>query len=898
MYIKDLTSVVDELATDKDLLIEVVESFEEKSKRRGNYYSCRYCESKDNLQIYEYRGSWYCKCHSGDSCFTGTVVQFIEKYRGLSINEAVRYLIDNYNVNIKLETDTALQLLEKKIRSMKRNDGYTYSRHHYYKSIAGSFAFVKVIYKNQQGEKSGGIYNIIEKNGVYEIDYSVSPKLPLLYNLNKIGDNKVVCITEGEKDADTLGELGFIATTALTSSGWKQEYTTQIEHVDTFYIFTDNDATGYAYANLIIENLKELTGEYSDTKTIKVINIPYTQEKEDITDYINTLKNKGKSKNEIKEIINEHIEYSENIIDLKCLHQDDKGIYKWKYNRTACEKEYVTNFNILSAHETREQGYDSQFNRALLKLHVKPCIKNKGVYEICLNGEERLERKKFNLVLQNQITNARVYDGDKKDFDKLLDYITKYLTGFNEKIVFQIAGVHQIEDISYFVTLEGAMDQYGKFTSDYQSNTDKGNRSTLYSEDDLTKEELEWYLKYIFHFYSSEVVIPILLWTYSTFYRYKYIQNGIKTSDLMICGLAGTGKSEIDSKIIQPHFNNFNHSAKNVSGGTTTLPLHLCCCYDNFVPISFNEVGTATQLKQALIYNLTKQRYDNELMEKGKKNMKTENYPVYISPAIYLSETEFEGVQQEKALNDRLVKCQLFLNKRTEEHTQSYKELSEKGDIIAKVGKALLLQSMNSTEDLLNEERVELSTRIQPIKRITDRIEQSAILLMQGYMLIYKVCKNYGIDLSLYISFEDAYKVLEDNFIEQNLNGGEKGKNHITQSIEELCNYIIKQESNTGNSVWMVKDNILWIPGPYYTAIEKTNQVMKKSEFGKSCAKEGYIVNDDNQITVSATVQKCNMRFYRFKLESIGYLESVKELLALRNYEFDEIQKECFCVEQ
>lgn len=897
MYIKNLTAVVNALATDKDLLMEAVKSFEEKAARKGNYYSCSYCGSKDNLQVYEYQGVWYCKCHTYDSCFTGTVVQFIEKYKGLNTNEAVQYLIDKFNANVKLEVDTGLQALEKKIKTMNGQKEYTYDRHHYYKSKTGAIAFVKIIYKNGEGKKSGGIYNIIEKNGVYEIDWSASPKLPLLYNLHKIEDDKVLCITEGEKDADTLAEWGFIATTALTSNDWKEEYTTQVENIDTFYIFKDNDITGDAYANLVIENLKSLTGEYNDTKTIKVINIPYANQKEDITDYINTLKNRGKSKCEIKEIINEHIEYSENIVDLRSLHQDDKGIYKWKYNKSYYEKEYVTNFNIISADEVREQAYDNQFNKALLRLQVKPCIKNKGIYGIYLNGEERLERKKFNLVLQNQITNARIYEGDKKDFDRLLDYITRYLTPLNEKIIFQIAGVHEIEGINYFVTGDGAMVQDGNFTSEYQSKTEKGNRSSLYPEEDLTKEELKWYLKHIFKFYSEEVSIPILLWTYSMFYRYKYIQSGIKTSDLMICGLAGAGKSEIDAKIIQPHFNNFNHSAKNVSGGTTTLPLHLCCCYDNFTPITFNEVGTAAQLKQTLIYNLTKQRYDNEVMEKGKKNMKTEYYPVHISPAIYLSETGFEDVQQEKALNDRLVKCQLFLNKRTDEHTENYKELSKNGDIIAKVGKALLLQSMKTKQDILDEERVGLSVSIQPIKRITDRIEQSAILVMQGYMLLKKVCKNYEIDLDTYISFEDAYKILEDNFIDQNLNGGQKAKNHITQSIEKLCDYMIAQENNKEKIVWLVKDNILWIPGPYYTQIERYADVMKKTAFGKSCAKEGYIVNNDSNITVNATVQGHNTRFYRFKLDAVAHLESVKELLALKNYQFDEIQKKFIYIE-
>ena len=170
MYIKNLTAVVNALATDKDLLMEAVKSFEEKAARKGNYYSCSYCGSKDNLQVYEYQGVWYCKCHTYDSCFTGTVVQFIEKYKGLNTNEAVQYLIDKFNANVKLEVDTGLQALEKKIKTMNGQKEYTYDRHHYYKSKTGAIAFVKIIYKNGEGKKSGGIYNIIEKNGVYEID--------------------------------------------------------------------------------------------------------------------------------------------------------------------------------------------------------------------------------------------------------------------------------------------------------------------------------------------------------------------------------------------------------------------------------------------------------------------------------------------------------------------------------------------------------------------------------------------------------------------------------------------------------------------------------------------------------------------------------------------------------
>lgn len=91
----------------------------------------------------------------------------------------------------------------------------TLERTHSYRDKDGVLQFEKLIYRLENGEKTASFRkpNGIDGKWIYR---DCIPKCPPLYNLPQILEapqESIIHITEGEKDADTLMALGFLATT-------------------------------------------------------------------------------------------------------------------------------------------------------------------------------------------------------------------------------------------------------------------------------------------------------------------------------------------------------------------------------------------------------------------------------------------------------------------------------------------------------------------------------------------------------------------------------------------------------------------------------------------------------------------------------------------------------------
>ena len=103
---------------------------------------------------------------------------------------------------------------------------------------------------------------------------------PILYNLANIIQSDWAIIVEGEKDADSLINLSFPATTICGGSKkWRSEYN-EIFANKNVIIFHDNDSVGLAHANLIGSNIID------GAQSVQIIKSSQ-KEKGDITDYIN-----------------------------------------------------------------------------------------------------------------------------------------------------------------------------------------------------------------------------------------------------------------------------------------------------------------------------------------------------------------------------------------------------------------------------------------------------------------------------------------------------------------------------------------------------------------------------------------------------------------------------------
>lgn len=107
---------------------------------------------------------------------------------------------------------------------------------------------------------------------------------PVLYRLNEIieavATEHRIYIVEGEKDADTLCELGLFATTSPMGAGkWRESYATVLAGGDVV-ILPDNDDVGRSHAEQIAASLT------AQGCTVRIVSLPNLPPKGDVTDWL------------------------------------------------------------------------------------------------------------------------------------------------------------------------------------------------------------------------------------------------------------------------------------------------------------------------------------------------------------------------------------------------------------------------------------------------------------------------------------------------------------------------------------------------------------------------------------------------------------------------------------
>jgi hypothetical protein len=106
------------------------------------------------------------------------------------------------------------------------------------------------------------------------------PQVP--YRLQELltAEHETILIVEGEKDADNVASLGFVATTNARGAGnWHRDLNQYFAGKDIF-ILPDNDDAGEKHAHTVYENLKDTARE------IRTLRLPGLGDKQDVSDWI------------------------------------------------------------------------------------------------------------------------------------------------------------------------------------------------------------------------------------------------------------------------------------------------------------------------------------------------------------------------------------------------------------------------------------------------------------------------------------------------------------------------------------------------------------------------------------------------------------------------------------
>jgi hypothetical protein len=118
--------------------------------------------------------------------------------------------------------------------------------------------------------------------GHWEFGEPSGPKIPyMLPRLLNASRDEVVFITEGEKNANAVADLGLVATTTYkVVGGWTSDLNKWFKGFATIAITEDNDDVGRQHARQVAESLKDVVG------SVHVISFAELQEHGDVFDWI------------------------------------------------------------------------------------------------------------------------------------------------------------------------------------------------------------------------------------------------------------------------------------------------------------------------------------------------------------------------------------------------------------------------------------------------------------------------------------------------------------------------------------------------------------------------------------------------------------------------------------
>lgn len=244
-------------------------------------------------------------------CFAGCEVRDIVEAAGLKLSDLFdRELKDKDNFNNKNETtykyrDASGNVLFEKVRFEATKD----KKKHFSQKrlINGSIVWGLdggTYYETYSG---GNNWSKKKRDNAAMKDFPSCE--PVLYNLPElieaINQDKEVYVVEGEKDAENLRKWGLIATCNFDGASistqkpkWRKEYNQYFKGAKVI-VFNDNDDPGRAHADNIAVQLYEIV------EHIKRPEIPGLQEKEDISDWINS----GHTREELMEIVSNTVTY-------------------------------------------------------------------------------------------------------------------------------------------------------------------------------------------------------------------------------------------------------------------------------------------------------------------------------------------------------------------------------------------------------------------------------------------------------------------------------------------------------------------------------------------------------------------------------------------------------------
>lgn len=629
------------------------------------------------------------------------------------------------------------------IKEFSGNKDYKYEEHYIYKNENNVPVFLKIKFRSAEGAKTFVMANLVEEETQYKmVSDKEEAKVNTFYNAHLIAkaikERKIIFLCEGEKDANTLVKLGYIAISCRNSGKLTTEMINSLygAHI---VIVPDMDEAGEGYCASLVDGL------YDKVKSLKVIKFHSVKKYggKDITDYVNVLSEKQNLKrSQIKEKIELMLYKS---LDLKNpfeLQQDENGIYKNKFEadketgEQKTQKIYLTNFNISEA--VRYTNGDT--NKEYIEIHASVKNNGKTLLSQLIRGNTNeifLDTRSFAQQLGMDLS----FYGTAKDLITLKEWIAKYFIA-DELYEYNRIGIR--EDVivngkvqKCLVTSTGTLLQDGTYNEDVVATTPYANLD-LKGRKMLEKDGANKLLEHMFK-YTTEVN-AINMWgsLVCSMLNPYFKKATLNTHVLHIFGASGKGKSFVLEEIISPVLN-----MEEPLSFIDTTPHALKLAFDATNLVTLMDEVKPSKAKAGRLDTLSGAVRELTGSTRGLKGRKDQgaNQTNYNSTLIMVGEEEIS----ETAVKNRsniILYTDSTTTKTHQKHGEEVKT-AEFRELLKDLGYTLYVEILNNWDsNRINEMRDEVRAKYPVGSEIGLREEGTYIGVIIGLTILEKVLRD------------------------------------------------------------------------------------------------------------------------------------------------------------
>lgn len=743
----------------------------------------------DNNPSFNIKDGFF-KCFS-ECGAQGDAFDYIMLKENCNFQEALKIASEIFNTKeekknkAKSKTELLSNFIEENFKEFAGDTSYKYEEHYIYKDENDKSVFVKIKFRNHETQKKTFVMaNLVDDGKVYRLD-TKSEKINIFYNANlipkAIKEKQLIYIVEGEKDADTLTNLGFTAISCRNTKQLTNEMINSLRGAK-IVVVPDMDQVGGDHEEVLVDCL--LSGA-SSFRVLKLHEVKKFNKK-DVSDYVEILREKGFGNLAIKKRIEE---LTHRCLDLKnkfILQQDRNGIIKYEFEadketgETVITPLYLTNFRIREARicineDTGREDIEIVTEMYKYSFSEKPIVK-------VIRGEVKdifSDVKSFSSHLGMSMS----YYSTAKNLILIREWIDKYFL-IDEKYEYNKVGIR--EDIfidgklnKCLMTHSGALLQDGTINEDVKAVTPfavldlKGRKK-------LTKEDANALLEHMFKYTTKRNALNTWGSLVAGMLNPYYEGSTQNPHVLHIVGASGTGKSYALENIIIPVLN-------------TDCALSFIDTTQHALKLAFDATNIITLMDEVKPSRAKSGRLDalsgaiRELTGstkglKGRKDQSANEYH-YNSTLIMVGEEFIE----ETAIQNRSNIVVYTDNTTTPEHIKHGEILmtAQYREKLRDLGFTLYLEILNNwSSEKIDEVKLEILDKY-PFDNVKIRERGTYINTIMGLMILEKVLREVAERPSLEI-VESAVPLIKSNILEHVVDNGEGSKQNYELWLERF----------------------------------------------------------------------------------------------------------------